>query len=100
MNVVVTGAGKGIGRAVAERLAARGDGLVLVDIDEAALNAVAELTSAAGSQVRAVVGSVAEAATAEPGTRLPGTSRLARRDKARSQGLTVPTAQLDRIRAL
>lgn len=43
---------------------------------------------------------LAAAATAEPGTRLPGTSRLARRDKARSQGLTVPTAQLDRIRAL
>ena len=43
---------------------------------------------------------LAAAATAEPGTRLPGTSRLARRDKARSHGLTVPTAQLDRIRAL
>ena len=43
---------------------------------------------------------LAAAATAEPGTRLPGTSRLARREKARSDGITVPTAQLDRIRAL
>lgn len=43
---------------------------------------------------------LATAATAEPGTRLPGTSRLARRETARAQGVTVPTSQTDRIRAL
>lgn len=64
MNVVVTGAGKGIGRAVAERLAARGDGLVLVDIDEAALGTVAALVESAGAKTIAVAGSVADQDTA------------------------------------
>ena len=43
---------------------------------------------------------LAAAATAEPGTRLPGTSRLARREAAHANGVTVPTSQIDRIRAL
>ncbi|MHA1524761.1 MAG: Ldh family oxidoreductase [Alphaproteobacteria bacterium] len=37
---------------------------------------------------------------AQPGVRLPGSTRLARRDKALAQGLVVDAATLDQIRAL
>lgn len=42
MTVVITGAGSGIGRATARGFAARGDDLVLCDLDEAALTAVVD----------------------------------------------------------
>src|SRR6476469_7426535 len=48
---VVTGAGSGIGRALASELAARGARLALSDVDEAGLAETAELASAAGADV-------------------------------------------------
>ncbi|MBF0678455.1 MAG: SDR family oxidoreductase [Devosia sp.] len=65
MSIIVTGAAMGIGRAVAARLAEDKHPLVLVDVAESELTAVAELLRAAGSLVTTVVGSVADLATAE-----------------------------------
>lgn len=59
--IIVTGAAKGIGEAVALRLAAEGTALVLVDWDAEGLAAVA---GRIGVPCRTVAGSVAEAATA------------------------------------
>lgn len=64
MCIVVTGAAKGIGRAVAENLAQGDIPLVLVDSDEAELSALALDLSAAGRKVTAVPGSVADEDTA------------------------------------
>jgi NAD(P)-dependent dehydrogenase (short-subunit alcohol dehydrogenase family) len=64
--IVVTGAAKGIGRAVAEILAAEGHPLVLVDVDEAGL---AEVAGTIGGRSERVVGSVADPATAEAAAR-------------------------------
>jgi len=61
---LVTGAAMGIGRAVAERLAADGDALVLVDRATAELEAVAGDLRAKGAKVEAVVGSTDDPATA------------------------------------
>ncbi|MGI8605636.1 MAG: SDR family NAD(P)-dependent oxidoreductase [Gaiellaceae bacterium] len=58
--VVVTGAGSGIGRATAERLVGRGDAVVGVDRDAAALKAVGD---ALGESVSSVSGDVVERAT-------------------------------------
>ena len=47
---VVTGAGRGIGRAIARRLAAAQDLVAIVDLDKAALERVAaEIRSAGGN---------------------------------------------------
>ena len=64
-RALVTGAAMGIGRAVAETLAARGHDLVLLDRAEQALDTVAASLAAAGAQVRTVVGSTAEKATCQ-----------------------------------
>lgn len=61
MSAVVTGAGKGIGRAVAHRLARDHAALVLMDVDETALARVAAEFPASVT-VSTVVGSVASAA--------------------------------------
>jgi len=59
-RVLVTGAAKGIGQAVAEAFATQGAALVLMDLDEAALTKTAR--SLAGAQrVEILVGSVASA---------------------------------------
>jgi NAD(P)-dependent dehydrogenase (short-subunit alcohol dehydrogenase family) len=61
MTVVITGAAKGIGRAVALRFAADRQPMVLMDIDAAALSrTAAEFASSVA--VKTVVGSVASAA--------------------------------------
>jgi|HEX4317436.1 3-oxoacyl-[acyl-carrier protein] reductase len=59
---VVTGASRGIGRAIARALAARGDRVALWARDAAALDAVAADIAAAGGTARAVVVDVTDAA--------------------------------------
>jgi NAD(P)-dependent dehydrogenase (short-subunit alcohol dehydrogenase family) len=58
--VLVTGAAHGIGRAVAERAAADGAPVVLLDLDAAALHESARELEANGAQVRAHAGDVAD----------------------------------------
>ena len=62
---MVTGAAKGIGAAVAARLAAAGAGLVVCDVDGDARREHADRLRAGGARVVEVVGDVSRAATAE-----------------------------------
>ena len=48
MAIIITGAGKGIGRAVASTMAANGEPLVLVDVDEEAMTSTADELEARG----------------------------------------------------
>ena len=62
-NAVVTGAGRGIGRAIATVLAARGAGVAVWDLNEAdAEETVAQIREAGGKAI-AVIGDAADAAT-------------------------------------
>lgn len=63
-TVIVTGAGRGIGRAAAERFAGEGARLVLSDIAGAELDSVAASLRAGGFQVETVPGDISEEATA------------------------------------
>jgi NAD(P)-dependent dehydrogenase (short-subunit alcohol dehydrogenase family) len=65
MVVVITGAASGIGRATARRCAAAGAGVVLVDIDGAAVEAVADACRAGGGRAVAVVADVQDEAAVE-----------------------------------
>ncbi len=61
----ITGAGNGIGRAVALKLASEGANIVLNDLEEAPAQAVVEEITAAGGNAIVVVGSVTENGFAE-----------------------------------
>src|SRR5947209_10344719 len=62
-SYVVTGGGRGVGRAIAERLAADGGAVVIVELDETALGWVAG--HAAASRLSWVTGSASDEGTAE-----------------------------------
>ncbi|MGZ5127673.1 MAG: SDR family NAD(P)-dependent oxidoreductase, partial [Burkholderiales bacterium] len=57
---IVTGAGRGFGRAIAERLAAEGAAVTLAARSRAQVNAVAEAISAGGGRALAAAGDVTE----------------------------------------
>jgi NAD(P)-dependent dehydrogenase (short-subunit alcohol dehydrogenase family) len=62
-SYVVTGGGRGVGRAIAERLAADGGAVVIVELDETALDWVSG--HAAASRLTWVTGSASDEGTAE-----------------------------------
>lgn len=64
-TAIVTGSGKGIGRAIAERLAADGARVVLSSRTEADLNTVAEAIRAAGGEARSIALDLREPASAQ-----------------------------------
>src|SRR4051812_1071659 len=59
-GIVITGASRGLGAALARELATRGARVVLVGRDAAALEAVAHEIRAAGGEAHAVVADVAD----------------------------------------
>ena len=62
-SAIVTGAGSGIGRAVALLLAANGASVIVNDLDEGHANAVVDKIRAAGGIAEASIGDVTDAAT-------------------------------------
>ena len=69
---IVTGASRGIGRAIALRLAAAGADALVHGTKEALLSALAGEVEAMGRRAAVVAGDVADAATAEAAVRLAG----------------------------
>jgi len=67
---IVTGAGMGIGEAVARRLADEGASVVIVDFDEVAAQNVAAEINALGQKAVAVIGSVSVADDARQATKV------------------------------
>ncbi len=63
--VLITGAGRGIGRATAERLAGEGASLAVLDRDEAAADAAAAALSKAGAKALALAADITDRATLE-----------------------------------
>lgn len=72
-KVLVTGAAKGIGRAVAEAFAAEGAAQVLLDLDGPNLEAVASALRGKGATVETIIGSVADVAVCEAAAKLAET---------------------------
>lgn len=64
-SAIVTGAGSGIGRAVARLLAANGAAVLATDINEAGVKAVVDEIHAAGGTAESLVGDVADQEFAE-----------------------------------
>ncbi|HEX3684795.1 MAG TPA: SDR family NAD(P)-dependent oxidoreductase [Bryobacteraceae bacterium] len=58
---LVTGAGRGIGRAIAEKLAAAGAAILLVDIDESALEEAKAALDSQGARVSTLAGDLTDA---------------------------------------
>jgi 3-oxoacyl-[acyl-carrier protein] reductase len=59
-TAIVTGAGRGIGRAIAEKLSASGCSVLLADIDAAALEETRAALDASGSKSTAIAGDLTE----------------------------------------
>jgi NAD(P)-dependent dehydrogenase (short-subunit alcohol dehydrogenase family) len=66
---VVTGAGSGIGRAIAAALAARGARVAALDIDEPAARETATAITAGGGRAIAVAADTSRAADVDRGSR-------------------------------
>jgi 3-oxoacyl-[acyl-carrier protein] reductase len=62
---LVTGAGRGIGRAIAEKLAAAGAGVLLVDIDESALKETQSALRSTGGKLSSFAGDLTQPKFAE-----------------------------------
>ncbi len=77
---IVTGSGRGIGRAIARKLAAEGARVMLTDLDEAPAREAVDELRAGGADVAAVVGDVAAADFGE---------RLVKETLARFGGLDI-----------
>lgn len=63
--IVITGGGKGIGRATAQRLAQQGAKIALIDLDETAMEETITLVGEAGSEARGYKCNVADEAVVE-----------------------------------
>ncbi|WP_019630328.1 3-oxoacyl-ACP reductase FabG [Actinomadura atramentaria] len=68
-TAIVTGAARGIGAAVAERLAADGFAVAVLDLEESAARRVADRVEAAGGRALAVGADVSDEAAAEAAVR-------------------------------
>lgn len=66
LRVVITGASRGLGRALAQALSARGARLALVARDAGALDALARALNARGGEAHAVPGDVGDKGSAYP----------------------------------